>query len=137
MHPSLTISLLATALIAAAFAIVLPERRNPVTHPAFAPALQSQSELGQAQRFLSTTYRTTPALPYITGIPRSIFVDCLAATGNAPVDNDMDGLADNLDIRRLPWPPPTAAEELSPGVPDPAVIAAYEKRFCDGMRRTP
>ena len=135
MHPSLTISLLATALIAAAFAIVLPERRNPATHPAFAPAVQAQSELGEARRFLSgTTYRARPALPYITGIPRSVFVDCLAVTGNDPVDNDMDGLADNLDIRRLPWPPPTASELISPGVLDPAVIAAYEKRFCDGPR---
>ena len=88
----------------------------------------------------NNTWRQNPPLPYITGIPSALFKECLDAEGNNPVDSDGDMRADNLDIRRLAWPPTKPDEHIDGDRSKPlntGVIARYESRFrrgCDTTR---
>lgn len=136
---------LAAALLA--IPLLMPPARDPATHPYFQDARNIDSELRRART--ATTFRGVPATSYLTPA-NSLFRDCFPAVDNQPADAasmspDMppDGLADNLDPRRIPWPPLRPGETRDSAFlaanpdytpPDTAALARYERRFCDQRR---
>ena len=150
MHLSLsTLAFSATAVGVIGIGVVTysPPPR-PVDNPLFAPASTTPSiNLRRAEDLAlnvsgTNTWRQNPPLPYITGVPSRLFKHCLEAEGNNPVDtnNDPAMLPDNLDIRRLAWPPTKPEEHIGNDTSQPlntGVIARYESRFrrgCDTTR---